>query len=228
MKVLLIALVSFLFSTISLAHEGQACDVSTPTGSYCVAKVKELHPTQMSVGMIEVQKKEKKIKHMDKDELEQYERGHPEPTVIGPEGVLYIIDHHHLARALYEQDVKHTYCYIQLNLSNLDETQFWQVMVNNSWVFPYNENGRGPLPFSMIPSSVAGLKDDPYRSLAGEVRDDGGYQKSEAPFSEFLWADFFRSRISRQDLEDDFDHAVKKGVKLAHSPEAQNLPGYEE
>jgi hypothetical protein len=33
-----------------------------------------------------------------------------------------------------------------------------------------------------IPTAFEKLRDDPYRSLAGEVRDAGGFAKSDAPF----------------------------------------------
>jgi hypothetical protein len=44
-----------------------------------------------------------------------------------------------------------------------------------------------------LPKTVAGLIDDPFRSLAGELRRAGGFAKDTTPFSEFLWADFFAS-----------------------------------
>jgi hypothetical protein len=39
---------------------------------------------------------------------------------------------------------------------------------------------------------AAGMRDDPYRSLAALVRKSGGYEKSTRPFSEFVWANHFR------------------------------------
>ena len=48
-----------------------------------------------------------------------------------------------------------------------------------------------------IPSTVSELLDDPFRSLAGELRRAGGYAKAPAPYSEFRWADFLRRRIER-------------------------------
>jgi len=39
------------------------------------------------------------------------------------------------------------------------------------------------------------MKFDPYRSLAWIMREHHGYLKSNAPFSEFRWADFFRKRV---------------------------------
>ena len=77
-----------------------------------------------------------------------------------------------------------------------------------------------------LPRHVGKLIDDPYRSLAGELRRSGGYAKSEAPYTEFLWADFFRGRIKRPVVEGKFDKAIAKALVLARSPDASYLPGF--
>jgi hypothetical protein len=73
---------------------------------------------------------------------------------------------------------------------------------------------------------VEGLKDDPYRSLAGELRRVGGYAKDTTPFSEFLWADLLRRRISRKSVEANFEKALEKALEIAKSKEAVYLPGW--
>ena len=70
------------------------------------------------------------------------------------------------------------------------------------------------------------LADDPYRSLAGNLRHAGGYAKDLTPFSEFLWADFLRPRIKRKAIEKDFGVALEKAVALAKSSAADYLPGW--
>ena len=62
---------------------------------------------------------------------------------------------------------------------------------------------------------MADLKDDPFRSLAGELRRIGGFAKDTTPFSEFLWADFLRRNLSRKRVEADFDKALEKALALA-------------
>ena len=42
-----------------------------------------------------------------------------------------------------------------------------------------------------IPKSVTELVDDPFRSLAGELRRAGGYAKDTTPFSELIWGRIF-------------------------------------
>jgi hypothetical protein len=77
-----------------------------------------------------------------------------------------------------------------------------------------------------LPKSVDKLIDDPFRSLAGELRRAGGFAKDTTPFSEFLWADFLRRRTKRKAVEDNFDHAMKDALELAKSLDADYLPGW--
>jgi hypothetical protein len=73
---------------------------------------------------------------------------------------------------------------------------------------------------------ISGLKDDPYRSIAGELRRMGGFAKDTTPFSEFMWADFMRRRLSKSAVEEDFDKALERAMELAKSEEASYLPGW--
>jgi hypothetical protein len=50
-------------------------------------------------------------------------------------------------------------------------------------------------------AAIADLIDDPYRSLAGFVRKRGGFVKTEKPYVEFAWADFFRTRVRLGDWD---------------------------
>ena len=61
------------------------------------------------------------------------------------------------------------------------------------------------------------MKDDPFRSLAGELRRAGGFAKDTTPFSEFLWADFLRRHLERRRVKQDFSAAVRQAMKLAKS-----------
>jgi hypothetical protein len=77
-----------------------------------------------------------------------------------------------------------------------------------------------------MPRRLTELEDDPYRSLAGLVRREGGYAKDQAPFVEFLWADFFRPRVSAQLIKKQPRLAARIGTRLARSNEARYLPGW--
>ena len=117
------------------------------------------------------------------------------PAVIGPGGEYFIIDHHHLGIALIEQGVKDGYVAVLDDLSWLELPVFWRTMEFRSWSHPYDRRGRR-CDYREMPRRLKDLQDDPYRSLAGLVRRAGGYAKDEAPFVEFLWADYFRPRVS--------------------------------
>ena len=188
-------------------------------------KVHRLHPTQITVGMAEVLEKKAQLAGLHGDKLHDFLADRPIPAVEGPDDKLYITDHHHLARAILEAQLPSGFFLVQADFSTLTHEQFWLEMERNSWVHPYDEHGvlRS---VSDIPKEVAWLKDDPYRSLAGFVRNAGGYQKTPAAYAEFQWADFFRARITIERVRVAFDLAVQEGIALAHSDAAKALPGY--
>jgi len=187
--------------------------------------IHHLHPTQLTVGMREVHDKMKRLQHMQPHEQQEFMRAHLIPAVLGPQQRLYITDHHHLGRAAYEADVKTGFFEVQADLSALDMDAFWAEMEKSAWVHPLDEFGVRHH-FSSIPNHLEKLKDDPYRSLAGFVRNAGGYEKTHAAFAEFLWADFFRRHIEAEDLHHKFDSAVERAIALAQSEIASTLPGH--
>jgi hypothetical protein len=111
------------------------------------------------------------------------------------------------------------------NLKRLSPDVFWFVLDSHDWMHPFDDQGRRR-DYDDIPKSVADLIDDPFRSLAGELRRAGGFAKDTTPFSEFLWADFLRRRLKRKMVETDFAAALKEAVKLAKSEDADYLPGW--
>jgi hypothetical protein len=188
-------------------------------------KLIKLRPTQFSVGYAEVELKAAVWKKMKKKEREHAIQTHSFPAVLGPGHEYYIVDHHHLGIALIEEGVKEVWVTKLDDISFLEQVIFWRTMEFRSWAHLYDHKGLRR-PYTEMPSKLVELEDDPYRSLAGLVRTSGGYAKDEAPFSEFLWADFFRSRVSARDIKQNQAKAVKAGVKLAHSREARYLPGW--
>ncbi len=188
-------------------------------------RLAKIRPTQMTVGLAEVEAKRREWRDASDNERNASLIHHAFPAVRGPEGRFFIVDHHHLGLALIEESVEAGYVTILNDLSRLDEDEFWVVMDHHQWTHPYDADGRRH-PFEDMPRKLTKLVDDPYRSLAAEVRRKGGYAKETAPFAEFLWADFFRRRISRKRLGVDFDTAVDRALVLSHSPEAEHLPGW--
>jgi hypothetical protein len=185
-----------------------------------------LRPTQMTVGMREVKDKRKRWReHKSATKRAELLGKHMIPVVVGPDQGNYVVDHHHLARALHDEGVKDILVTVIGDLTMVDREAFWGVMDNKRWAYPYDAKG-GRREFKDIPKSVAGLKDDPFRSLAGELRRAGGFAKDTTPFSEFLWADFLRRKIPRKSVQDNFSKAMEKALAFAKSKDAVYLPGW--
>src|SRR6267378_4201832 len=184
-----------------------------------------LRPTQITVGMREVHEKRKRWReHKDNKKAELLGR-HMIPVIFGPKNRYYVVDHHHLARALHDEGVKDILVTVIGDLTMVERDAFWGVMDNKRWVYPYDAKGERRH-FKDLPRSVASLKDDPFRSLAGELRRVGGFAKDTTPFSEFLWADFLRRKMSRKSVEANFEKALEKALALAKSKAGVYLPGW--
>src|SRR5262249_28259426 len=150
----------------------------------------------------------------DDQDVSKYLGKHMIPVVLGRKKRPYLVDHHHLALAIHEAGLRKVLVTVIADLSMVDDDNFWIVLDHNNWVRPYDAEGNRH-DFADIPESITELTDDPYRSLAGALRREGGFAKDTTPFSEFLWADFFRRKIKRKLVEDDFDEAMKEALEHA-------------
>ena len=186
--------------------------------------IADLRPTQMTVGIREVEEKRKRWRDESKKKGAEFLGKHMIPVILGPKHRHYVIDHHHLARALHDEGVKEVAVTVIENLSALDRDTFWFVMDNRDWTHTFVDGRRRP--YSDLPKSVDKLIDDPFRSLAGELRRAGGFAKDTTPFSEFLWADFLRRRVKRKSVETHFEDALEQALELAKKEEASYLPGW--
>jgi hypothetical protein len=188
--------------------------------------MRDLRPTQITVGMREVLEKRKRWREMGHKKGDKFLGSHMIPVIRGPKERNYVIDHHHLARALHDEGQKEVAVTVIANLSKIaDMDLFWTVMDNRSWMHPFDDKG-ARRHYRDLPSSITDLVDDPFRSLAGELRRAGGFAKDTTPFSEFLWADYLRRQIKRKLVDSDFDRAITKALQLAKSKDADYLPGW--
>src|SRR5204862_7355921 len=132
--------------------------------------VRARRPTQMAGGMREVKEKRKRSREHKSDKKRAELLGKPmSPVVHGPDDHYYVVDHHHLARALHDEGVEDVLVTVIGDLTMVDHDAFWGVMDNKRWAYPYDTKGERRR-FKDLPKSVAELKDDPFRSLAGELR----------------------------------------------------------
>ncbi|WP_166363115.1 ParB-like protein [Pseudomonas akapageensis] len=189
------------------------------------ARLENLHPTQLTVGKVEVELKRKHWSQLGKKARAAALAEHWFPGVLGPDQRYYIVDHHHFGLALLEEEVSRVRLLLLKDLSWLTPAHFWPVLDHHQWVHPYDDKGQRR-DFSAIPPRLTQLQDDPYRSLAGELRRQGGYAKDATPFSEFLWADYLRPRIALKRIVADFPQALARAMKLARLQDARYLPGW--
>ena len=64
-------------------------------------------------------------------------------------------------------------------LDHLPRDRFLTFLDNRNWLHPYDAEGERR-PLKDLPKHLDDLADDPYRSLAGEVRRAGGYARARA------------------------------------------------
>jgi len=187
--------------------------------------ITDLRPTQMTVGYREVERKRREWQARTDADGSDYLGRHMIPVVIGPKDRPWMIDNHHLARALHEEGVSKVLVRIVADLSKVQGRLFKTFMDNRNWLHPFDAEGHRR-DVDDIPRHIGKLADDPYRSLAGELRRAGGYAKDDTPFSEFLWADYLRRHVRLETVTKDFEKAVNKALMIARQPGAAYLPGW--
>ncbi|WP_439669412.1 ParB-like protein [Cupriavidus necator] len=195
-----------------------------------VAELARLRPTQLTLGYAHVSyKMDVTQRHANPDDhaaLRRFMRRHRVKTVAGPGGSLYIIDHHHWARAWLDLGYEQAPVRVLHDFSRLSPSAFWKRMRRLGHVHPYDEHGKllGP---KALPPTVRGMRDDPYRSLAAFAREAGAYRKPGSAAGDFSWAAFLRERVE-QDLGSvaGFGLALAESIRLARSARARRLPGY--
>jgi hypothetical protein len=184
-----------------------------------------LRPTQLTVGYGEVEQKAPHWARLGKKQLKIEIEHHVFPAVLGPGREYYIVDHHHLGIALIEEGIQEVLVAVLDDLSWLEPSIFWRTMEFRSWSHPYDNRGKRR-DYRDMPQRLTQLEDDPYRTLAGLVRGAGGFAKDQAPFVEFLWADFFRPHVDARMIKKYPRRATREGLRLARSKEARYLPGW--
>ena len=181
----------------------------------------------MTVGMREVKEKRKRWReHKSEKKRAELLGKHMIPVVLGPNERYYVVDHHHLARALHDEGVKDIL--VTVHRRSLDGPARCVLGRDGQQAVGLSLRRQGRTPAFWGSSEIGRLelKDDPFRSLAGELRRAGGFAKDTTPFSEFLWADFLRRKISRKSVEENFDKAMEKALGFARSKDAVYLPGW--
>lgn len=202
-------------------------------GTLCEIPADQIAPTQSSVGQFAAECRARKIKYRSNGEergkknLRRYLLARLVPAVLGPDGRYFISDHHHLStgvlKADIEEDRKNLYLCTVADKEDEGVDDFWAYMEKNNFTWLYDNRGQ-PIHPRQLPSDLAGLADDPYRTLSRWVRESCGYIKcdtvcggdggtrntnelelcqacSVSPyFLEFRWANYFRAEMPNEEV----------------------------
>ena len=190
-------------------------------------ELRDLRPTQFSVGRLEVEERAENMKTWSSKKLKEELYTHEMPLIRGPGGELYLTDRHHFAQALLEIGETHAIGRVMHDWSDLSIDDFWKRMKKEEKCFLFDSEGSGPFDPDLLPKRLSQLQNDPYRSLAWLVRIQGGYKKTRVLYAEFQWAQYFRSRIAITKRKRNIENAVPEAIRLAGLPDAKDLPGYD-
>lgn len=189
----------------------------------------ELRPTQFAIGMLEVDDKVKKYSKLTKQQIQRDALKHPVSIVIAPNGDPYIVDGHHRVMALWLMGFRKVPTEVKKDFRRSVHTfkTFWHEMIVQKWPLLHDQFGDGPRNPIYLPKDIRGVSDDPYRSLAWLLRQEGCFKKSNHWFTDYEWAKYLRKKkVFKDEFDLDFDRAVKVGIKLARQKSAKKLPGY--
>ncbi|MFM5173153.1 ParB-like protein [Aeromonas veronii] len=201
------------------------CQSDTAVGNWCEIGIDALHPTQGGVGQIQVDETQATMAGMSAKQLDKLMKKKEIPVVIAPDGSYWLVDRHHLTKALWQQGVKDARVKVIGRLQ--DKANFWSQMQNNHWAWLKDEKGQ-PLTPEQLPTSIDKLPDYPYRTLAGLLQDAGYFRKDkQVYFVEFAWASWLGKQMQWMPVDNsNLTARLQQAKRLACGSDASDLPGY--
>lgn len=199
----------------------------------CTSHISNIHPSQFAIGSYSIKYKSGKIeKEWAENELTKYIKEEVNPAVFGPDHKIWIIDGHHFHYSLFKanipEDLKRSYIEIIADFRNKSEKKFQAYMIKNQYVF-LKDQKFNDIKFKELPNTVGSLRNNPYRSLAWIVRKHEGFDKSDTPFAEFMWGEFYKNngiKLEKRFEADRDADKLKEAISLSSTEEASYLPGF--
>ena len=201
------------------------CQSDTAVGNWCEIGIDALHPTQGGVGQIQVDETQATLAGMSAKQLDKLMKKKEIPVVIAPDGGYWLVDRHHLTKALWQQGIKDARVKVIGRLQ--DKANFWSQMQNNHWAWLKDEKGQ-PLTPEQLPTRIDQLPDYPYRTLAGLLQDAGYFRKDkQVYFVEFAWASWLGKQMQWMPVDNsNLAARLQQAKRLACGSDASDLPGY--
>ena len=201
------------------------CQSETAVGNWCEIGIDALHPTQGGVGQIQVDETQATLAGMSAKQLDKLMKKKEIPVVIAPDGSYWLVDRHHLTKALWQQGVKDARVKVIGRLQ--DKANFWSQMQNNHWAWLKDEKGQ-PLTPEQLPTRIDQLPDYPYRTLAGLLQDAGYFRKDkQVYFVEFAWVSWLGKQMQWMPVDNsNLAARLQQAKRLACGSDASDLPGY--
>ena len=190
--------------------------------------IQDLHPTQLCVGMAEIVSRQRDFAEDDPKEQHQYLKRKPTPLVRSAAGELWMLDRHHRLRALLELDPQATaFGYVALEVDSADPAVVLAELQRRGWLYLYDGRGLGPQHPSVLPPTLLGTQDDPYRSLVWKLKREKVITSAPLiPFHEFRWGAWLRSRQLPPFSSAKLEPALPAARALARSQAASRLAGW--
>lgn len=207
------------------ANARPACTPQAVVGTVCELGLAELHPTQPGVGLLQVESEQRWLAGMTAEQREAHILKKRIPVVRGPQGQYWLVDSHHLSRALWNNGEREVPVVIEADLSA--EPDFWAALRQRHWAWLQDEHG-APIAPEQLPTQLGDLPDIPYRSLAGYAASAGLFDKNgPAYFIEFAWARYLGEQLHWAPVNAaTLATRLREAARVACLPQAANLPGY--
>lgn len=190
------------------------------------ARIGALKPTQGAIGFEHMREKIAVTRAVPREQLPAFLHEHALRVVRGPDHALFVVDHHHWARAWRELGIDEAPVRIARDFSALDRIAFVSALREHGWLHAVDAQGN-EASFDALPASIAAIPDDPYLSLAAFVRMAGIYDDPPEFNAKFAWADYFRTRI-KGDFATiaGFAKALAQAIAASREDDARDLPGF--
>ncbi|MFN7678829.1 MAG: ParB-like protein [Cyanobacteriota bacterium] len=199
-----------------------------PARALMEVRIADLQPTQMCVGLAEVRSRQRDFSGETRAERRSYLASKPVPLVTGDRCGCWMVDRHHRLRGLVELDPEATaFGYVALELGGASRLDGLEELHRRGWLYLYDGRGVGPLPATALPATLAGLQDDPYRSLVWKLKREKRIAAQPLiPFHEFRWGAWLRRRPLPPFSSERLDPALPRARALVASPAASHLAGW--